>query len=96
MDAIIRLDLNGNFISVNHVTAKITGYSEEELMKMSFKALISKEDLEKVQKQFLEIEKGKSSIVECQCIIKSGYCIQVSMKSVPIVIDDKIVGILSL
>ena len=93
MDAIMRLDLNGNFISVNHVTGKITGYSEEELMKMSFKDLISKEDLDKVQKQFLEIGKGKSSIVECQCIIKSGHCIQVSMKSVPIVIDDKIVGI---
>ena len=66
MDAIMRLDLNGNFITVNPVTAKITGYSEEELMKMSFKDLISKEDLDKVQKQFLEIRRGKSSIVECQ------------------------------
>ena len=93
MDAIMRLDLNGNFISVNHVTGKITGYSEEELTNMSFKDLISKEDLDKVQKQFLEIGKGKSSIVECKCMIKNGHCIHVSMKSVPIVIDDKIVGI---
>ena len=59
---------------------------------MSFKDLISKEDLDKVQKHFLEIGEGKSSIVECRCMIKSGHCILVSMKSVPIVIDDKIVG----
>ena len=93
MDAIMRLDLNGSFISVNHVTGKITGYSEEELMKGSFKDLISKEDMEKVQKHFLEIGKGKSSIVECRFIIKSGDCVLVSMKSVPIVIKDKIEGI---
>ena len=92
MDAIIHLDLNSNIISVNDVTEKITGYSEEELIKMSFKDLICKEDLDKVQKHFLEIGKGKSSIVECRCMIKSGHCILVSMKSVPIVIDDKIVG----
>ncbi|MEI4828670.1 ATP-binding protein [Bacillus sp. FJAT-53711] len=93
MDAIIHLDLNGNFISVNDVTGKITGYSEEELTKMSFKDLINKEDLYKVQEHFLEIGKGKSSMVECRCMIKSGHCILVSMKSVPILIEDKMVGI---
>ncbi|MGG2091666.1 ATP-binding protein [Bacillus sp. S13(2024)] len=93
MDAIIRLDLNGNFISVNDVTEKITGYGEEELTKMSFKDLINKEDLYKVQEHFLEIGKGKSSMIECRCMIKSGHCILVSMKSVPILIEDKMVGI---
>jgi PAS domain S-box-containing protein len=91
-DSILHLDLNGHIISSNQVTEKITGYSEEELTKMPFKDLIRKEDLDKVQKHFLEIEKGKSSIVECRCMIKSGHCILVSMKSVPIEIDDKIVG----
>ena len=36
MDAIIHLDLNSNFISANHVTRKITGYSEEEADKNVF------------------------------------------------------------
>jgi PAS domain S-box-containing protein len=93
MDAIIHLDLNGNIISVNDVTGNITGYSEEELTKMSFKDLINKEDLDKVQEHFLEIGKGKSSMVECRCMIKSGHCILVNMKSVPILIEDKLVGI---
>jgi PAS domain S-box-containing protein len=93
MDAIIYLDLSGNVISVNDVTRKIMGYSEEELVKMCFKDLIIKEDLDKVQKHFLEIGKGKSSMIECRCMIKSGHCIIVSMKSVPILVEDKMVGI---
>ena len=92
MDAIIQFDRNSNFISANHVTEIITGYSNEELSKMTVKDLICNEDLDKVQKHFFEIGKGKPSVVECRCMIKSGRCILVSMTSVPIVIDDKIVG----
>ena len=92
MDAIIQFDSNSNFISANHVTEIITGYSNEELSKMTVKDLICNEDLDKVQKHFFEIGKGKPSFVECRCMIKSGHCILVSMTSVPIVIDDKIVG----
>ena len=52
MDALVRLDINGHFISANRVTEKITGYSEEELTNMTMKDLISKEDLDKVQTIF--------------------------------------------
>ncbi len=93
MDAIIRLDLSGNIKSINPVTTKITGYLKEELANMSFNDLINKADLDKVQAHLLETRKGKSSILECRCNRKGEHCILVSMKSVPIVIDDKIVGI---
>ena len=92
MDAIIQLDHNDNFISANHVTRNLTGYSMEELLKMTGKDLICKEDLEKVQKHFNVIGKGEPSIVECRCMTKNGQCIIVSMTSVPIVIGNKIVG----
>ena len=92
MDAIIHVDMNGMILSLNDVTEKITGYREDELTKMSINDLICEEDLDKVQKHFLEIGEGKSSFVESRCMIKSGRCILVSMKSVPIVIDDKIIG----
>jgi PAS domain S-box-containing protein len=93
MDAIIHLDLEGNFISVNDVTVKITGYSEEELTEMSFKDLVNKEDLYLVQEHFLEIEKGKFSVLECRCMTKSGHSILVSMKGVPIIIENRMEGI---
>lgn len=93
MDALIRLDINGHFLSANRVTKKITGYSKEELTNMTIKDLISKEDWDKVYKHFLEITKGKSSIVECKFNIKNGHYIQISMKNIPIMIDGKIVGV---
>ena len=92
MDAIIHLDTNSMILSVNDVTKKITGYMEEELTKMSINDLICEEDLDKVQKHFLEIGKGMSSNLEVKCMIKSGRCIFVSMTSVPIVIDKKLIG----
>lgn len=93
MDAIIRLDLSGNIKSINPVTTKITGYLKEELANMSLNDLINKADLDKVQALLLETKKGRSSILECRCNRKNERCILVSMKSVPIVIDDKVVGI---
>lgn len=93
MDAIIRLDLSGNIKSINPVTTKITGYLKEELANMSLNDLINKADLNKVQALLLETKKGRSSILECRCNRNNERCILVSMKSVPIVIDDKVVGI---
>ena len=92
MDAIIQLDRNGNFISANHVTEMISGYSHEELASMTGKDFICKEDLDRVRQHFFEIGKGKPSIIEFSCMIKGGICIQVSMTNVPIVVDDQIVG----
>ena len=92
MDAIIQLDRNGHFIHANHVTEMITGYNHEELASMKGKDFICEEDLDKVQKHFSKIEKGKPSIIECRCMIKGGICILVSMTSVPIVVEDQIVG----
>ncbi|WP_034671407.1 PAS domain S-box protein, partial [Ectobacillus panaciterrae] len=63
-DAIIHLDLHGHVISVNEATERITGYGKEELTKKSFKDLVAKEDLDKVLKHFVEIGKGKSSMIE--------------------------------
>ena len=50
--------------------------------------LISKEDLNKVQKHFLEIGKGKSSIIKCRWMFKDGQYIHISMKSIAIAIDE--------
>lgn len=91
MDAIIHLDVKGNFLSVNDVTEKITGYSKEELWEMSFKNLISKEDLDKVLTHYYEKEET-SFMIECRCMTKSGNSIIVSLKSVPVVIENKMAG----
>jgi PAS domain S-box-containing protein len=92
MDAIIRLDLKGNVVFVNDVAESVTGYSEEELTEMSFQDLICKEDCENVQRYFSETVIGKSFMVECKCVTKNGNCFIASIKNVPIVLEDKMVG----
>ena len=92
MDAILQLDLTGNILSVNDVTEKVTGFSTGELREISFKDLICEKDLDKVQKHFHEIGKETSFMIECRCLTKNGNCIIVSLKSVPIVIEERMVG----
>jgi PAS domain S-box-containing protein len=92
MDAIIHLDLKGQLIFVNEAAERITGYRSEELTKKTFKELICEEDWDKVQEYFLEKEKGKSLLVESRFRVKNDHCILVSMKSVPIIIEGKMVG----
>ncbi|MCQ6278497.1 ATP-binding protein [Bacillus sp. EB600] len=92
MDAIIHLDLKGQLVSVNEAAERITGYRSEELTKKTFKELVCEEDWDKVQEYFLEKEKGKSLLVESRFRVKSDHCILVSMKSVPIIIEGKMIG----
>jgi len=58
-DAIWLHDLEGNFITVNKATAKLTGYSNEELSRMNVKSFLSDESLElahQIRKKLLNDE----------------------------------------
>jgi PAS domain S-box-containing protein len=48
-DAIWLHDLEGNFITVNKATEKLTGYTQEELGRMNVKSFLSEESLELAQ-----------------------------------------------
>ena len=92
-DAIINLDLNFNILSVNEATEKITGYCKEELIKKPFSDLIDKKDQTKVTKNFIDASKGKTSRIEMSGIHKKGHSILLDIKSEPLRINEKLVGI---
>ncbi|MEH7321150.1 PAS domain S-box protein, partial [Priestia megaterium] len=92
-DAIINLDLNFNILSVNEATEKITGYCKEELVKKPFRDLVDKEDQTKVTENFIGASKGKTSRIEMSGIHKKGHSILLDVKSEPIRINEKLVGI---
>jgi two-component system, sporulation sensor kinase E len=92
-DAIINLDLNFNILSVNEATEKITGYCKEELVKKPFRDLVDKEDQTKVTENFIGASKGKTSRIEMSGIHKKGHSILLDVKSEPIRINEKSVGI---
>ncbi len=63
-DAVYSFDLNGNFLSVNRSTCLITGFSERELLSMSFKPLIATEYREDTHRHFTDAVRGKTQHYE--------------------------------
>ncbi|MCM3644933.1 PAS domain S-box protein [Priestia aryabhattai] len=92
-DAIINLDLNFNILSANEATEKITGYCKEELIKKTFSDLVDKKDQTKVTENFINASKGKTSRTEMSGIHKKGHSILLGIKSEPLRINEKLVGI---
>jgi PAS domain S-box-containing protein len=73
------LDIDKKYIMVNPMMCEITGYSEEELLKMSYKDLTHPDDFEENEKLHLEILAGKTdrAIYEKRYLHKSGLEINV-------------------
>ncbi len=67
-EGIASTDENENFIFVNQATAKIFGYSIEELLKKNLKELITAEGFQQILKQTSIRKTGKSSKYELEII----------------------------
>lgn len=66
-DAIYQLDLDGNFVAVNDVVVKSTGYSREELIGSPGSILVDDEDLAKLEatiKDLLTNDEKANAVVE--------------------------------
>ncbi|MDF2646987.1 MAG: two-component system sensor histidine kinase [Paenibacillus sp.] len=92
-DAIFVLDLNGQIQHMNSATEKITGYQQEELLHQTFSHLMVDGDQSKVLNLLEESAKGESNNTEVAITNKKGYSIDLSLKMVPIIINDKIDGV---
>ncbi len=92
-DAIYSFDLEGNFLSANPACHKISGYSGEELMQMSFMPLIVPEDSERTLYRFRKASKGAPQNYETAITHKDGHRVELNVTNIPIVVDGKIVGV---
>jgi len=93
-DAVFGVDLEGNFTIINESCTRITGYSEEEFLRMSFHSIVVEEDLEKAmdsfEKTLLGIDK-EPLIVSIQK--KNGDTAIVSVTSIPMIVDGAMIGV---
>ena len=88
-DGIALLDLESNFLKVNNAYLQMTGYSEEELLKMSCISMSTPEDIPRATKALETILKvGYLKNFEKSCYRKDGSVFTVSM-SVSLVRDAK-------
>jgi len=92
-DAILSLDMDGNFVSLNPICSVISGYSNEELSKMNFSEIITKEDFEKTATSFQKAANGDPQTYESSIYHKDGHVVFLQATNIPIRVENKIVGV---
>jgi len=82
-DAIVTLDANGRFTTVNHAAESISGYSREELVGQWFAPMIPDDDLPKTLAHFQMALSGDTGLFETRFFRKDGEArtIQVTYSS---------------
>ncbi|WP_297088438.1 PAS domain S-box protein [uncultured Draconibacterium sp.] len=71
-DGIFIANEKGKYLEVNPAACRITGYSNEELLKLSIPELLQKEELEKGARHFKEVQEKGVSNEEIGFVTKSG------------------------
>lgn len=94
-DGIFVLDLNGKFLSINKAVVEITGYSENELLNMTFLEMVQETHKKNYFDKLEEINKGKiSDLPEVYEIInKSGEKLFIEMRIVPFLKNNELIGL---
>jgi len=91
--AVYSIDLQGRFTSVNAAAMRLTGYSEEEALRISIADVAAPDYLDIMRSHFVDSLRGESQSYEAAINAKDGKRIDVHLTSTPIVIDGNIVGI---
>ncbi|MEH7107160.1 sensor domain-containing protein [Bacillus sp. JJ1764] len=95
-DACFALDLEGNFIQINDAAARLTGYSQEEALQMSFVSLIHDHDLENTFKSYNQILKGNRENFNVTIQDKQGNPLHLSLTAYPIYNGNLVYGIVGI
>ncbi|GAE36804.1 PAS domain-containing sensor histidine kinase [Halalkalibacter akibai] len=92
-DAVYSLDLEGNYLSVNSTTEQLLGYSEKELIQMSYIPLITEDEMEKTTAHFSKAVNGCIQHYESKVTHKEGHIVDIKVTNIPIIVENKIVGV---
>ncbi|WP_433708620.1 PAS domain S-box protein [Paenibacillus illinoisensis] len=87
------LDLDGNLLKANVSQEHLTGHSKAELISQSFDHLIDPVDLAKTRYHFEESVKGEAQSYEIGLIHQDGRRIETRVINVPIILEDRVVGV---
>jgi len=92
-DAVFSFDLTGRFTSLNDATVQLSGYSTEELLNMTYHPLIEHANIAKANILFQKAVGGEKQTYELTIVTKQLKTVDLIVTNVPIIIDDKIVGV---
>src|SRR5215210_4252102 len=85
--------IGGRFLTANAAAEKITGYRAEELRQKPIADLVVEEDSGRVSHYFERPGCGKAQNYDIAITNKEGRRVELNVTSIPIVVDDGVVGI---
>jgi len=92
-DPVFSIDLKGFFTEINRAFLEITKYKKSEVIGKHFKDFVDSDSLETASINYEEvIKKGIPKVYEVIAVKKDGSKFPVSIKTSPIIIDNKIIG----
>ena len=92
-EAYYAMDLEGNYVKANKACEKISGYRQDELIRLSYKDLIINKDLEDVRTKFQYSLTGAIQQYECTIKSKSNKRVDLEVTNSPIIVDNEIIGV---
>ncbi|MDM8351127.1 EAL domain-containing protein, partial [Pseudomonas sp. sp1636] len=95
-DPVFSFDLNGNFESMNQAGCQLSGYSEKQLLGQHISMLVHEEDLALAQAHIDSASTGSTQRYEVRCHNSNGQLLELDITNLPIIIDEKIVGVFAI
>lgn len=92
-DAICFFDLSGEFVTCNPAAEIISGYQTEELLQKSYKSLVVQADHALAADSFQQSLQGEPQFVELSIVHKAGHVVHLSVKTVPVIVNQAIAGV---
>ena len=86
------LDLEGRFVDVNPACERLTGYTEADLRGMDSTALSAPEDADMARATLEDIAGRRARAFDTTVVNKEGNAVELRVTSLPIVVDDQVVG----
>ncbi|MED1862619.1 PAS domain S-box protein [Fictibacillus nanhaiensis] len=93
IDALFSLDLEGKFTTVNKACTTLSGYSETELLNMTFNPFMMPNRRAAAIDQFKDALKGQSKMYETRIQQKNGGTRQIMFTLTPIIVLNKVLGV---
>ncbi|MFC0186974.1 PAS domain S-box protein [Fictibacillus aquaticus] len=93
MDALFSVDLSGRFTTVNPACECLTGFTQNELLGMTFHPLLPENRHAYAEQQFKEAINGTPQTHEISVLVKSGERRFVNLTLTPIIVMDQVLGV---
>ncbi|MFG6159422.1 EAL domain-containing protein [Halomonas sp. 1390] len=92
-DAVFEFDLEGRFLSCNASATRITGFSEAWLKGQRYHGFVAAEDLPTIETAFNRVCQGETQQHIYQSTDADGRDYTLEVTNLPIVVDDRVVGV---